>query len=57
MADSTATLDNTIVVVKNVPCCKCRQCGEVSYSFDAAQWLEKIIDSLLTITPKEAPCT
>ena len=49
MADSTtaftATLENTIVIIKNVPCHKCTQCGEVSYSFDVTQRLEKIIDS------------
>lgn len=49
MADSTttftATLENTIVIIKNVPCYKCKQCGEVSYSFDVTQRLEKIIDS------------
>lgn len=49
MTDSTttvtATLENTIVVIKNVPCYKCDQCGEESYSFDVTQRLEKIIDS------------
>lgn len=49
MADSTttftATLENTIVIIKNVPCYKCKQCGEVSYPFDVTQRLEKIINS------------
>lgn len=41
----TATLQNTIVVIKNVPCYKCTQCGEVNYPFEVTQRLEKIIDS------------
>lgn len=41
----TATLENTIVVIKNVPCYKCTQCGEESFDFEITQRLEKIIDS------------
>lgn len=33
------------MVIKNVPCHKCAQCGEESYSFDVTRRLEKIIDS------------
>lgn len=48
MVDSTTTfmvqLDNCIVIVKNVPCHKCSQCGEESFSFDVTQRLEKIVD-------------
>ena len=40
----TATLENTIVIIKNVPCYKCEQCGEVSYPFEVTEKLEKIID-------------
>ena len=36
MTESTDTymqdLGSCIVIIKNVPCMKCRQCGEVSYS-------------------------
>ncbi|MCF0261816.1 MAG: type II toxin-antitoxin system MqsA family antitoxin [Sphaerochaetaceae bacterium] len=33
-----------IIVIKNVPCMKCDQCGEVYYSDDTAQKLETIIN-------------
>lgn len=41
----TASINNTIVVIKNVPCYKCKQCGEESFSFEVTERLEKIIDS------------
>ena len=50
MTESTTThfaeLENCIVIVKNVPCTKCTQCGEVTYSGEVAAQLEKIIDKL-----------
>lgn len=46
MADSTATfmvqLENCIIIVKNVPCHKCEQCGEESFPFEVTQRLEQI---------------
>jgi YgiT-type zinc finger domain-containing protein len=39
-------LGNCIIIVKNVPCSKCSQCGEVSYSGTVAQRLEQIISEL-----------
>lgn len=49
MTDSTTTftvnLENTTVIIKNVPCYKCGQCGEESFSFEVTQRLEKIINS------------
>lgn len=36
-------LDNCIVIVRNVPSQVCKQCGEVSYSYEVAQQLEKIV--------------
>lgn len=41
----TVTLEKTIVVIKNVPCLKCGQCGEEVFPFEVTQKLEKIIDS------------
>jgi len=35
-----------IVIVKNVPCLKCEQCGEVVYSGDVLNQLDQIIDTL-----------
>ena len=50
LTDSTTTymedLGNCIVVIKNVPCNKCSQCGEVSYSGTVVRQIEKIISTL-----------
>ena len=40
----TAELAHGIVIVKNVPCFKCDQCGEESFPFEVTVRLEKIID-------------
>ncbi len=40
----TAELEHGIVIVKNVPCFKCDQCGEESFPFEVTVRLEKIID-------------
>ena len=37
---------NYIVVIKNVPCEKCEQCGEVYFSNDVALMIEKILDTI-----------
>lgn len=42
----TAALADKVFVIKNVPCHKCTQCGEESFSFEVTERLEKIIDSL-----------
>ncbi len=41
-------LKNCIVIVKNVPCMKCEQCGEVVYDGEVLTQLEKIMDTLET---------
>lgn len=50
MTEATTTymedLGKCIVIVKNVPCHKCTQCGEVSYSGTVVAQLEKIISQL-----------
>lgn len=41
------TLNNgSMLIVKNVPCLKCTQCGEISYNGEVAAQLEKIVDSM-----------
>ena len=41
------SLDNgCIIIIKNVPCEKCSQCGEVWYSGDVAEQLEKIVEKM-----------
>ena len=39
-------LGNCIVIVKNVPSHVCRQCGEISYSDEVSERLEKIVDAM-----------
>lgn len=50
MLDSTTTyvedLGNCIIIIRNVPCSKCSQCGEVSYNGAVLKQLEKIVDQL-----------
>ena len=37
-------LKNCIVIIKNVPCFKCSQCGEVSFSGTTMKKIEAILD-------------
>ena len=39
-------LDNRVLVIKNVPCLKCSQCGEVVYSLKTSRRLEEIVKTL-----------
>lgn len=39
-----AEIGNCIVIIKNVPCFKCTQCGEVIYSGKVAKRLDEILD-------------
>lgn len=39
-------LGNCIVVIKNVPCNKCTQCGEITYSGITIKRIEDIIENL-----------
>jgi len=47
MKDDSVThfeqLDNCIIIVKNAPCFKCSQCGEVVYSGSVIERLEQIV--------------
>ena len=40
------TLDNAIIIVKNVPCTRCAQCGEAFFSDEVADRLEQIVRTL-----------
>lgn len=50
LADSTTThvvaLDKCIIIVKNVPCTRCGQCGETFFDDNVAKQLEKIVESV-----------
>ena len=39
-------LKNCVVVIRNVPCHKCVQCGEVVFDFAVGERLEQIVDTL-----------
>ena len=41
-----ASLDNCYVIIKNVPCKKCAQCGEVVYTAAVTERLDEILHSL-----------
>ena len=34
---------NCLIIIKNVPCAECAQCGEKYYNDDVAQHLDKIV--------------
>ncbi|MCD7864428.1 MAG: type II toxin-antitoxin system MqsA family antitoxin [Clostridiales bacterium] len=38
-------LGNGIVIVRHVPCFKCQECNEVTYTADVVMRLEKIVES------------
>jgi YgiT-type zinc finger domain-containing protein len=39
-------LESSVIIIRNVPCHKCSQCGEVSFSLAVAERLEQIVDTL-----------
>ena len=39
------TYKNCLIVIKNVPCIECEQCGETFYSDEVAQILDKIVSA------------
>ena len=42
----TVQLKNCVVVIKNVPCMKCEQCGEVILSADTIEKIERILQTV-----------
>lgn len=47
MVESTTTytsvLENCVLIIKNVPCVKCKQCGDVLYNTDILEKIDDII--------------
>ena len=43
-----------IIIIKNVPCTECTQCGETFYDNDVALHLEKIVNEMRTATTEVA---
>ena len=38
-------LENSLIIVRNVPCYKCTECNEIIYTGDVIKRLEKIIET------------
>ena len=38
-------LGSCLIIVRNVPCCKCTECNEVIYTADVVEHLEQIVES------------
>ena len=47
-------LKNCIIIVKNVPCTECVQCGETYYNDEAAMLLEKIVNNFKSVITEVA---
>lgn len=43
-------IDNYVIVIKNVPCKKCNQCGEEYFSTPVAKKIESILDGIQKIS-------
>ena len=44
-------LDNgCLLVIRNIPCYKCRECDEIMYTGDVAEQIEHIIAAAKTLT-------
>ncbi|MBQ6006293.1 MAG: type II toxin-antitoxin system MqsA family antitoxin [Selenomonadaceae bacterium] len=56
MTESTtayfAQLKNCYVIVENVPCFKCDQCGEIVYKASVVEKIDDIIDALEKVSSK-----
>jgi YgiT-type zinc finger domain-containing protein len=56
MVESTntyfATLKNCYVIIENVPCLKCTQCGEVFYKTSVLEKIDAIIEKIENISSK-----
>lgn len=39
----TTTLKNCVLIIKNVPCVECRQCGDVLFNTDVLEKIDEII--------------
>jgi len=47
-------LKTCIIIIKNVPCTECEQCGAAFYDNDVAMQLEKIVKDLKIATTEVA---
>lgn len=58
MFDGTATrvadFGKCVIIIRNVPCLKCEQCGETAYIGTVVKQIEKIIDSMKSVLTEVA---
>jgi len=47
-----ANLENCVIIIKNVPCQKCSQCGEEFINGSTMQKIESIISKLKSMLPE-----
>ena len=47
-----AKLKTGYVIIENVPCKKCEQCGEILFSASVIEKIEKLIDNIEKISSK-----
>ena len=47
-----AQLENCYVIIENVPCFKCLQCGEVVYSMSVMETIDEILGKVENVTSK-----
>lgn len=48
------TLDNCIIIIKNVPCDLCEQCGETFFSDEVVERLDHIVNDLRAVVTEIA---
>jgi YgiT-type zinc finger domain-containing protein len=47
-----AQLEKGYIIIENVPCFRCEQCGEVVYSASVMEKIEQIIDKVKALASK-----
>ena len=47
-----AQIENCYIIIENVPCYKCTQCGEVVYSASVMEHIDELLDKLQNIASK-----
>ena len=47
-----AELENCYVIIENVPCRKCNQCGEVVYSASVMEKIDEILEKVQSIASR-----
>ena len=43
---------DSLIIIRNVPCLECEQCGERFYTVAVAEKLEKIVETVKSLMPE-----